>query len=185
MKTLYYGLWNILLVLPETVRILIGVLLIALCIYIMWPVEKYIVAALIKVCMGLLYFFMGGARYILPRLSGGKRYEWDEKIAGCGKKNSICMQKKYLNIIQSRRHVLLHSKGVWAILICCYLWAIFPIFHLEKYLPSKHISQIYCFNQFLVDTEDKLTKEIDNYPPFWIEEEVSEDVQDEIGRAHV
>lgn len=179
MKTLYYGFWNILLVLPEAVRILLGVMLIALCVYIMWPVEKYIVAVLIKVCMGLHYLLMGGARYILPRLFRSKRYIWDEKIAGCGKRNSICLQDKYLSVIQSRRQALLHSRAVGAVLICCYLWAIIPFFHLDKYLPPKHISQIYCFNQFLTETEDKLTKEIDNYPPFWIAEETGGEEQDD------
>lgn len=183
MKTLYYALWNIVLIFPEAFRILLGVLLIALCIYIMWPIEKYIFAGVLRACVGLNYLILGCARYILPRLHRGKKYVWDEKIGNCGKRNNVQLHEKGLKILKSTRKEIFCKKNVWFVLFCLYILAILPSFQLENYIPEHYVSHLYRINQTFMNAEEKLISGIEEYPPFWIVEESEEEKEEVVGEV--
>lgn len=173
MIALHYGIWNLFLLLPDAVRILAGVLFLASCFNLMWPVEKYICAGLVQLCKGINYLIVGGARYILPNIFRRNGYECDEKIRRIGKGNSLLLQKKYKKILRSKRNLLMHAKHTWKVWGLVSIWALLPLLPLEEYISNDMLAKMYGLNHFFVNTEKLLTKGIENYPPFWIEDESS------------
>ena len=179
---IYYGFWNIMLLLPGAIRLLIEVLVVIWFISILWPIDKYIFIILIKIGIGLNHLILGGIRFIMPILSSERKYVWDEKIGKCGSRNDVWLQDKCLKIKESKRKDIIRMKATRLIVFCFYVVSILPFFHLEKYISERYIRCLYTINHFFVQTEAKLTTGIENYPPFWIREEVVEtmEVEEEI-----
>ncbi|MBP3602516.1 MAG: SH3 domain-containing protein [Lachnospiraceae bacterium] len=170
-KILYYGLWNLVLVLPKELRILLEMLAVILLFYILWPIVKYILTGLISICTGMNFLVLGGARVILPRFGRKNRYIWDEKIGKCGNNIDALLRAKRLKLKKSGRSMFLKNKLVRIAFLIFYIAAIFPTFKLEKYIPESGIVRIYRVNEFFSNMETKLTVEIGEYPPFWLKED--------------
>lgn len=184
---IYYTLWNMILLLPEAIKLLIEVLVVALFVLILWPLDKYIIIALLWGGKVLNYSIFGGVRFALRVFPGERKYIWDEKIGNRGAKNNIWLSDKCSGLRQSKTKDILHTRTMRIILLCVYIVSILPIFHLEKYIPEPYISQVYVANHLLAKIETRLTSGIENYPPFWIKENteetlvevVSEEIQEE------
>lgn len=174
MKALYYGLWNLFLLLPDVVRILVGVLLAALCFNRLWFIEKYICAVLVQICRGISYCFLGCARFVLPNIFGRNDNKFDEKIRRLGRGNNLVLKKKCRKIMRSKENLLMHSKHTWKVLIFVSLWAVLPLFSLEDYISYNALTKMYSLNHFFVNAEKRLTQGIENYPPFWNEDTTSQ-----------
>lgn len=168
--SLYYGLWNIILIFPKAVRILMGISVIAAVIYFLWPVEKYIFAMLLQICIWIHLVVMGGARLIVPGLWGAGKYDCDKKIADRGRRGENWLKAKQTKIIADGRKGFFRKKIVWIIFICAYVIAILPVFQLEQYIQGNDIAGLYRVNRFFTDAEAWLTRGIENYSPFWIQE---------------
>lgn len=168
---LHYGFWNIMLLFPRAIRILIEVLVIALFAMLLWPIGKYFFIILVQFSKGLNYLVLGSIRFILPVFPVGRKYMWDEKIAKRGERNNIWLQGKLDEIQKSKIRDVFRMKTTWIIVGCFYVGALLPLFHLEKYVPEHYINHLYSINHFFVGIETKLTVGIENYPPFWIREE--------------
>lgn len=168
---LHYGFWNIMLLFPEAIRLLIEVLICALVIVILWPMDKYFFIILAQFSKGLNYLILGGIRFVLPIFPVGKKYMRDEKIAKRGKRNNIWLQGKISDMQKSKARDVFRKKTTWIIVSCFYIGALFPFFHLEKYVPEHYINHLYSINHFFVGIETKSIVGIENYPPFWIREE--------------
>lgn len=178
---IYYTLWNIILLFPEAIKLFIEVLIVALFVLLIWPLDKYIIVALLWVCRGLNYLVFGGIRFALTVIPGERKYIWDDKIGKCGVHNHTWLCDKSLCLRRSKSRDVLHTKITWIIVLCVYVASILPVFHLEKYIPDRYISQFCAVNHFFIKTEAKLTAGIENHPPFWIKEddEVISEVQTE------
>lgn len=174
MKALYYGLCNLFLLLPDAVRILAGVLAVALCFNWLWPIEKYIYAALVQICRGISFCILGGARCVLPNIFSRNGKELDEKIRRLGKGNNLVLQRKCKKIMRSTNNLLMHSKHTWKVWALIAIWALLPLFPLEEYISHNTLTKMYGLNHFIVNTEKRLTQGIENYPPFWIEDNTSQ-----------
>lgn len=171
---LHYGFWNIMLLFPVVIRLLIEVFAIALFVILLWPIDKYLLIILVQFGKGLNYFILGGIRFILPIFPVGRKYILDEKIAKRGERNNIWLQGKLDEMQRSKIKDVFHKKITWIIVVCFYVGALFPFFHLEKYVPEHCINCLYSINHFFVGIETKLIAGIDNYPPFWIREKEAE-----------
>lgn len=171
---LHYGFWNIMLLFPRAIRLLIEVVAVALLVVLLWPIVKYLFIIAVQFSKSLNYLILGGIRFILPIFPVERKYVWDEKIAKCGKHNNIWLQKKINDIQKSKMKDAFHKKIIWIIAGCLYVGAVLPFFHLDKYIPEHYIKRLYEINHFFMDFETKMTVGIENYPPFWIREEETE-----------
>lgn len=171
---LHYGFWNIMLLFPEAIRLLIEVLVSALLVIVFWPISKYIFIILAQFIKSLNYLVLGSIRFILIIFPVERKYKWDEEIAKRGKRNNIWLLKKIDDIRKSKRKDVLHKKTAWILVSCFYIGALFPFFHLDKYVSERYVNYLYSINHFFVGIETKATVEIDNYPPFWVREEEAE-----------
>lgn len=171
---IYYALWNVMLLLPGVVKLFVEVLIAALLILLLWPLDKHFVIALVWIVSGLNYLAFGGVRFILTLIPGERKYIWDDKLGQCGARNSAWLHDKLLGLRKSKRKDILHTKIAWFLLLCVYIVSILPVFHLEKHIPGRYINRVYTVNYFFVKLEEKLTAGIENYPPFWIREDEEE-----------
>lgn len=171
MKAFYYAVWNLFLCLPDVVRILVEMLLATLCFYLVCLIAKYIYAVLVLICRGINYCILGSARYILPNIFRRNGYKCDEKIRRLGKANSLLLKKKFKKILRSKQNLLIHAKLTRIVLVLVSIWALLPFFPLEEYISRDTLTKMYGLNHFFVNAEKCLTPEIEEYPPFWIEEE--------------
>ncbi len=183
--SVYYGFWNMILAMPEEMRIFLGVCAIAAAIYCLWPLEKYIFVLLLRIGICLNLIVMGGVRVFLPRLVVNRRHDWDEKTAACGRRIENWLQTKRQKIMGGGRRELVWKKTVWLAFVCVYVTAILPSFQLESRIPESDLTRFYGLNRFFLDTEARLTKGIEAYPPFWIQEaaaleETEEETQEEV-----
>lgn len=168
---LHYGFWNIMLLFPEVIRLLIEVLAFALAAIILWPMGKYFFVILVQLIRILNYLILGGIRFILLIFPGERKYKWDEKIAKRGKRNNTRLLKKIDDMRKSKRKDILHKKSAWIFVSCFYVGALLPFFHLDKYVPEHYIKYLYGINYFFTGIETKMTVGIEDYPPFWIRKE--------------
>lgn len=168
---LHYGFWNIMLLFPVAIRLLIEILVVTGIILVFWPVLKYILVALVQIGIGLNYFILGGLKRILPMLPWKGKYVWDEKMAKRGGKNDIWLREKRSGIRKSKIGDVLKKKTLWVIICCFYVVAILPVFQLGQFIPKHFIDGLYSVNRFFVSVETKLTAGIEDYPPFWIKDE--------------
>lgn len=167
----YYTLWNIILLFPEAIRLLIEVFADGLILWLLWPLDKYVIAFLLWVGRGLNYLVFGGIRFALLVIPGERKYIWDDKIGKYGAKRHIWLRDKSLSLQKCKRKDILHMKATWIMVALVYIGAILPVFHLENYISERFISRFYAVNYFFVNKEAKLTMGIENHPPFWIRED--------------
>ncbi len=168
MKSIYYAIWSVVLILPMPLKILAELILLILAAAISWFFLKYLLFAASKLLFILNIVVLGGSRWLIGKLFDKKEqaYLWDERIGHAGQVVAQWLNEKGKNVTKLKFFHLLCKKAVLILLGFVYLAAILPAFKLEKFVSDYYIDNLYSVNRMFGNLEKKATKNKKDYPSF-------------------
>ncbi len=166
MKSFYYAIWSVILILPVPLKILVELVLLIFVIAFIWLILKYALFWISRLVLFLNVFILGSIRRIFGIFFCGKEqvYVWDERIGHAGKKIDKWVREKGRNITKVRFFNIMKKRFMIILMIVVYVFAILPVFKIERFISDYYVKNIYAVNRMFNYMEKNLTKERDEYP---------------------